>query len=146
MKNAIFLGALAIVASTSLRAQGPVDWNTAGNFSLNPLSSFLGTTDGVPINFRTDNLFRARINERVTYSSLNTFPNIPADGFTLITPDMGFLNQPPSGPFSRLHLAEGGEDGNAEQWGYRPWQRNGVTFTGNTDQGYIGQKFREGGE
>ncbi|MCB0759675.1 MAG: hypothetical protein KDC01_14530, partial [Flavobacteriales bacterium] len=42
--------------------------------------------------------------------------------------------------------AEGGEDGNAEQWGYRPWQRNGVTFTGNTDQGYIGQKFREGGE
>jgi hypothetical protein len=94
-----------------------------------------------PIDFYTSGNFRARINERVTYSSLNTFPNIPADGFTLITPDDGFLQQAPKGPFSRLHLAEGGEEGNAQQWGYRPWQRNGVTFTGNGDQGYIGQKY-----
>ena len=120
------------------------EWLGADYGSLIPLR--IQTRANQPIDFSTADRFRARINERVTYSSLNTFPNIPADGFTLITPDMGFLNQPPRGPFSRLHLAEGGEDGNAEQWGYRPWQRNGVTFTGNTDQGYIGQKFREGGE
>ena len=119
-------------------------WWTGGNNGLSWTTNFLGTTDGVPINFRTDNLFRARINPRMTYSLLNSFPNIPADGFTLITPDNGFLGQPPRGPFSRLHLAEGGTTGNAEQWGYRPWQKNGITFTGNNDQGYIGQKYREG--
>ena len=78
------------------------------------------------------------------YPLLNTFPNIPADGFTLITPDIGFLGQAPRGPFSRLHLAEGGTTGNAEQFGYRPWQKNGITFTGNDDQGYLGQKYRDG--
>ncbi|MBS1548062.1 MAG: tail fiber domain-containing protein, partial [Bacteroidetes bacterium] len=38
-----------------------------------------------------------------------------------------------------------GTTGNAEQWGYRPWQKNGITFTGNEDQGYVGQKYRHGG-
>ena len=28
------------------------------------------------------------------------------------------------------------------QWGFRNWQRNGVTFTGNSDQAYVGQKGR----
>ncbi|MCC6577448.1 MAG: hypothetical protein IT228_08920 [Flavobacteriales bacterium] len=77
----------------------------------------------------------------MTYPWLNTFANIAADGFTLLTPDNGFLGQSPNGPFSRLHLAEGGTTGNAQQWGYRPWMRNGVTFTGNSDQMYIGQKY-----
>jgi len=134
-------------------AQTP-DWNTGGNGisggeylgaatgSTVPL--LLKTVANQPIDFSTANLFRARINPRMTYSSLNSFPNIPADGFTLITPDNGFLGQAPRGPFSRLHLAERGTTGNAEQWGYRPWQRNGITFTGNTDQGYIGQKNRDG--
>lgn len=116
-------------------------WNTA---TPQPLEV---RHDGAfPIDFWTSQSFRARINPRMTYPSLNTFPNVPADGFTLITPDNGFLGQAPRGPFSRLHLAEGGTYGNAEQWGYRPWQKNGITFTGNEDQGYIGQKYRgEGG-
>ncbi|MBX7129975.1 MAG: hypothetical protein K1X58_11705 [Flavobacteriales bacterium] len=97
-----------------------------------------------PIDFYTTDIFRARINPRVQYPLLNTFPNIPADGFTLITPDIGFLGQAPRGPFSRLHLAEGGTTGNAEQFGYRPWQKNGITFTGNDDQGCLGQKYRDG--
>ncbi len=29
----------------------------------------------------------------------------------------------------------------AQQHGFRPWQRNGITFTGNSDQSYIGQKY-----
>ena len=150
----LILGALIlttgnVVGQTSVLgnlASGPTDFlgwdgSVTNNFPLE-----IRHDGAFPIQFWTSGSFRGLINERVIYPSLNTFPNIPADGFTLITPDMGFLNQPPRGPFSRLHLAEGGEDGNAEQWGYRPWQRNGVTFTGNTDQGYIGQKFREGGE
>ncbi|MCO5273403.1 MAG: tail fiber domain-containing protein [Flavobacteriales bacterium] len=119
-------------------------WNDTGNPGVIPGTNFLGSINPAPLDFRTANRFRARINEAVTYPSLNTFTNIPADGFTLITPDNGFLGQAPRGPFSRLHLAERGTTGNAEQWGYRPWQRNGITFTGNTDQGYIGQKYRDG--
>ena len=119
-------------------------WNDTGNPSVIPGTNFLGSINPAPLDFRTANRFRARINEAVTYPSLNSFTNIPADGFTLITPDNGFLGQAPRGPFSRLHLAEGGTSGNAEQWGYRPWQKNGITFTGNDDQGYLGQKYRGG--
>src|SRR5690606_26046363 len=44
------------------------------------------------------------------------------------------------GPFSLLHLADATAD-NMQVYGYRPWMRNGITFTGNGDQGYIGQKY-----
>lgn len=103
----------------------------------------LKTVANQPIDFSTADLFRARINEKISYASLNSFQNIDASGFMLVTPDDGFLGQVPKGPFSRLHLAEGGPTGNAQQWGYRPWQRNGITFTGNHDQGYMGQKYGE---
>ena len=144
--------ALLLGACSAVDAQ---DWNTGGNL-INGTTQYLGcdafstqplrlkTVANQPIDFSTSDIFRARINKKLTYPSLNTFANIVADGFTLLTPDNGFLGQSPNGPFSRLHLAEGGATGNAEQWGYRPWQRNGITFTGNTDQGYVGQKFREG--
>ena len=41
---------------------------------------------------------------------------------------------------TRLHLAEGKGD-NSQDIGYRPWMRNGVSLTGNADQGYMGQKY-----
>jgi len=133
---------LVAFAATALNCNAQF-WNDTGNPSVILGTNFLGSINPAPLDFRTANRFRARINEAVTYPSLNSFTNIPADGFTLITPDNGFLSQV-KGPFSRLHLAEGGTTGNAEQWGYRPWQRNGITFTGNTDQGYMGQKYRDG--
>lgn len=85
-------------------------WNSnpANNFPLQ-----IRHDGSWPIDFWTSQSFRARINPRMTYPSLNSFTNIPADGFTLITPDNGFLSQAPRGPFSRLHLAEGGQTGNA---------------------------------
>jgi len=129
------------VPNNNGQANAFVGWNASANQILD-----VKNEGNQPIDFYTTDRFRARINPRMTYPSLNTFPNVPADGFTLITPDNGFLGQGPRGPFSRLHLAEGGTYGNAEQWGYRPWQKNGITFTGNEDQGYIGQKYRgEGG-
>jgi hypothetical protein len=111
-------------------------WNAAANQILD-----VKNDGNQPIDFYTNATFRERINPRVTYPLLNTFANIPADGFTLLSPDNGFLTQGPRGPFSRLHLAEGGTTNNAQQFGYRPWQRNGITFTGNSDQGYIGHKY-----
>ena len=139
-----------------LMAQAQQDWNRLPGGDVINSTEYLGarlgssvplvlkTVPALPIDFYTTDIFRARINPRVQYPLLNTFPNIPADGFTLITPDNGFLGQAPRGPFSRLHLAEGGQTGNAEQFGYRPWQKNGITFTGNDDQGYLGQKYRDG--
>ncbi len=117
------------------------EWLGADFGSTIPLS--IETRADQPIDFSTSNQFRARINEKISYASLNSFQNIDASGFMLVTPDDGFLGQVPKGPFSRLHLAEGGPTGNAQQWGYRPWQRNGITFTGNHDQGYMGQKYGE---
>jgi hypothetical protein len=129
-----------VFAQTSIIGHGGgpgyfLGWNSSANQILE-----VKNEGDQPIDFYTSDRFRARINERVTYSSLNTFPNIPADGFMLITPSDHFFNFNPRGPFSRLHLAEG-EGDNAQAFGYRLWQRNGVTFTGNGDQGYIGQKY-----
>lgn len=149
MKARIVACALLLGACSALNAQ---DWNTGGNF-INTTTQYLGcngastqplrlkTEVNQPIDFYTSDQFRARINKKLIYPTVNGFPNIVADGFTLLSPDNGFLGQSPNGPFSRLHLAEGGTTGNAQQWGYRPWQRNGISFTGNSDQGYIGQKF-----
>ncbi|MEB2342742.1 MAG: hypothetical protein OZ932_12160, partial [Flavobacteriia bacterium] len=48
-----------------------------------------------PIDFWTSQSFRARINEKISYASLNSFLNIDASGFMLVTPDDGFLGQVP---------------------------------------------------
>ncbi|MCO6483306.1 MAG: hypothetical protein J5I62_10990 [Flavobacteriales bacterium] len=92
------------------------EWLGADFGSTIPLS--IETRADQPIDFSTSNQFRARINEKISYASLNSFQNIDASGFMLVTPDDGFLGQVPKGPFSRLHLAEGGPTGNAQQWGY----------------------------
>ncbi|MCO6481311.1 MAG: hypothetical protein J5I62_00820, partial [Flavobacteriales bacterium] len=58
----------------------------------------LKTVANQPIDFSTADLFRARINEKISYASLNSFLNIDASGFMLVTPDDGFLGQVPKGP------------------------------------------------
>ncbi|MBL8011622.1 MAG: tail fiber domain-containing protein, partial [Flavobacteriales bacterium] len=58
----------------------------------------------------------------------------------------GFFGAAAPGPFTRLHLAD--EDPNTEgtyhysqPWGFRSWMKNGVTFTGNHDHAYVGQRY-----
>jgi hypothetical protein len=70
----------------------------------------------------------------------------PRSGFVGISGTPGFFGTGGYGPFSRLHLAD--QDPNSEgpnhyalPWGYRTWMRNGITFTGNHDHAYIGQKY-----
>lgn len=49
------------------------------------------------------------------------------------------------GPLSRLHLVDGVGSNTpsvyAPTLGFRGWMRNGITFTGNSDQMYIGHKY-----
>lgn len=96
----------------------------------------------------TNTVERARLNSNVTTAMgpLNEFPGVIRDGFFLLSgqPD-AFTNAASRAPFSRLHLVDNiGAVAPliyAQEHGFRPWQRNGITFTGNSDQGYIGQQF-----
>ncbi|HMR29286.1 MAG TPA: hypothetical protein PKE21_17550, partial [Flavobacteriales bacterium] len=81
---------------------------------------------------------RLVVNEESNYD-IGSFSLMPTAGFVGISPSSYFWDNGP-GPFSRLHLAEPGANG-FQGIGYRPWMRNGVTFTGNSDQMYIGQKY-----
>ncbi|MCW5898069.1 MAG: tail fiber domain-containing protein [Flavobacteriales bacterium] len=95
-----------------------------------------------PIEFYTHGLQRMRLYPTGTIN-VNTYPGIPQNGY------LGISNQPlfftnTQGPFTRLHLADSTTNSPgvyAQQRGFRPWQRNGVTFTGNGDHGYVGQKY-----
>lgn len=90
------------------------------------------------LTFLTNSIERMRINPTRTYPTLGAFNNIVADGFAGICPNTSLWTNA-RGPFSRLHLADGNLDWQAS--GYRPWQRNGISLTGNNDQMYMGQKY-----
>jgi hypothetical protein len=99
----------------------------------------------------TMNVQRARLNGAFTGPigphQLIEFPAINRDGFFLLSgqPE-AFTNVNSRAPFTRLHLVDE-ETGStnpvvyAQQHGFRPWQRNGITFTGNSDQSYIGHRY-----
>ncbi len=141
------------LVSQQVFSQATQDDNNGG------LGSFLGWNAGAnqilevrndankPIDWYTTALHRMRLNETVA-----TLVN-PAFGFPGITWKTGYLGlsgrpgffTAGPGPFSRLHLVDdvGADDPNvyAQIFGYRPWMRNGITFTGNSDQSYIGHKY-----
>jgi hypothetical protein len=95
-----------------------------------------------PIDWYTDAIQRMRLNQ-TGISTINTFP-VPNSGFLGISARPAFFTGTP-GPFSRLHLVDSIGANNpiiyAQLGSFRPWQRNGVTFTGNADHGYVGQKY-----
>jgi len=98
--------------------------------------------DNQPIWLFTDAIWRATMNETVTYGLLGAYSSVPANGFTLLGEDAAeFKNGGAPGPYTMLHLAAATD--NAQQLSYRPWMRTGVTFTGNADHGYVGQKGKE---
>ena len=69
MKQYVMFGALMVLTCHQQKVCGQtVDWFTGGNNGLNPGTSFLGNTDGVPINFRTNNLLRMRLNNTMSYT------------------------------------------------------------------------------
>ena len=146
MKQQLKYGVLLTLIGLQLQLNAQtVDWFTGGNTGLNPTTSFLGTINGVPINFRTNNLLRMRLNHTLS-NSINGFPAAPRNGFLGLAGRPDFWTAGGSvGPFSRLHLSDDVGTNTAliyaQQIGYRPWMRNGITFTGNSDQSYIGHKY-----
>ena len=93
-----------------------------------------------PINWFTDAIQRLMLYP-TNNATLNSF-TVPRHGFVAISPQPLFYSSP--GPFSRLHLVDSVNNDistYAQEPGYRPWMRNGVTMTGNSDQMYIGHKY-----
>jgi len=106
------------------------------NFNINaPSGNFL---------LHTQNVARARLNGNVTGPIGPTpgfqFPNINRDGFFLLSGTANaFTNGLSNAPFTRLHLVDHAVNPNdpvvyAQQHGFRPWQRNRITFTESSDQ------------
>jgi hypothetical protein len=141
MKQYVMFGALMVLICHQQKVSGQtVDWFTGGNTGLNPGTSFLGTTDGVPINFRTNNLLRMRMNHTTSYT-IGSFAAQAKNGALGLSPNNTLWANGP-GPFSRLHLHDGTTSVLASP--YRPWMDNGITFTTNSDQMYIGHKVEPG--
>ncbi|MCB9169106.1 MAG: hypothetical protein H6594_02010 [Flavobacteriales bacterium] len=141
--------ALLLGACGAVNAQW---WNTVGGNTINTTTQYLGcdgsstqplrlkTEVNYPIEWYTDALRRMRLQETATYT-IGSFSSLVRDGSLLLSPDVDlFYTNGGPGPFSLLHLADGTGD-NSQDLGFRPWMRNGITFTGNSDQGYIGQKY-----
>ena len=126
-----------LLIAAGLHAQ---DWNTAGNGSTSWLTNYVGTNDLQGLTIRTNLSVRMRINPGPQTSTIGGFV-VPTTGFIAAGPNnaSGFWTTSALGPFSRLHL--GDPTNNTQQWGYRPWQRNGIAFTGNNDHMYIGHKY-----
>ena len=152
MKTRTLACALLLGACGVLNAQ---DWNTGGNF-INLPTEYLGcdalstqplrlrTQANQPIDWYTNAIHRLRLWENQT-NTINSLTNISQNGFVGISDQPLFFDNS-VGAFSRLHLVDRGAGTTnfgyyAQQLGYRRWQRNGVTFTGNSDQGYVGQKY-----
>ncbi|HMN05823.1 MAG TPA: hypothetical protein PKD45_08850 [Flavobacteriales bacterium] len=147
----LILGAL-LLTTTVVVGQSTTPGNVAGGpgdflgWENNPVNNFpleIRHDLDQPIDFWTTQSFRARINPRISYP-IGLAPNAPRDGFMLLSGRDNFP-QDVRGPFTRLHLVD--DVGTnwpvvyAQDIGYRQWMRNGITFTGNSDQAYIGQKY-----
>lgn len=129
---------LVLVASTVLHAQ----WMENGNSGLNENTYFLGNTDNFGTSFRTHDIMRMRLYGSQS-STINGFTGVEQNGYLGISPQPLFFSNT-VGPFTRLHLADSINDNTftfAQPLGFRPWMKNGITFTGNSDQAYIGQRF-----
>ncbi len=136
---AITAGQAVGQASVPGNSGGPTDylgWDNTNNFPL-----IIRHNANQPIEWYTDNTRRMRLQQTATYP-IGSFANQLKYGSLLLSPKVdGFYNNGAKGPFSLLHLAAG--DYNAQQASYRPWMNIGVTFTGNRDHGYLGQKAGE---
>ena len=144
--------ALALALSTAFAGFGQ-DWNRLPGGDVISGSEYLGAAAGSlvplrlktvanqPIELTTYDVLRARLNGAIAYT-IGGFTGQNKDGNLLLSPDVNtFYAAGAPGPYSLLHLAAA--DNTAQQGSYRDWMKTGITFTGNADQSYVGQKAGE---
>lgn len=125
-----------LMGLSQLRAQ---NWSTSLN-GTTPL--FFGTAAGnnYPLRFYTFGNERMYLNQDLT-NNINSQGNMARNGYLGLgrnfTPSFSWNNT--TGPYSLLHL--NGDDGTfMQQFGYRNWMKNGITFTANDDIMFVGPK------
>ena len=159
MKSMIKVGALALAIAVtglenaygqvSVASNNPPFGSYVGHIGANPNPVEIRHNGNQPIEWYTDSIQRMRLSPNVNSAMgpSNQYPSVNRNGYLLLSnqPD-AFTNTASRAPFTRLHLIDSaGTSVNptvyAQQQGYRLWQRNGVTFTGNSDQSYVGAKY-----
>jgi len=93
-----------------------------------------------PIQWFTDARRRMQLYQTLPLLTINGFDSLDLSGYLALSGYPAFFNN--TRPFSRLHLADTAAAAiiKGQVFGFRPWQRNGITWTGNADHGYIGQE------
>lgn len=97
-------------------------WELPGNTGTDPSTDFVGTTDNFELVFRTDDLFRFRLNKTETYGTLGGFTNVSANGFALISPSDNFINNAP-GPYN-LNLCRVSRIGSCTTASFHPYPQS----------------------
>jgi uncharacterized coiled-coil protein SlyX len=129
-------------------------WSRAGNTSIG--NNIFGTMWNSPIytvtgnTFTSGNNYRSKLNGILGQSTQypingfgfgNTVNDVNTTGYMLLGNNVGSFYQN-MGAFSLLHL--NGQDntgiGQVQEFGYRPWMKTGITFTGNSDLSYMGMR------
>ncbi|MCO5276142.1 MAG: tail fiber domain-containing protein [Flavobacteriales bacterium] len=129
-----------LMMTTALLAQSP--WVLPGNGGTSPLTHYLGTTDNNALMLRTNATQRLRINANQTYT-IGSFSGQGKFGAVGLSPNNTLWANGP-GPFSRLHLHDGTTS--VLSASYRSWMDNGITFTTNSDQMYVGHRVEAGSD
>ncbi|MEZ4739896.1 MAG: hypothetical protein R2818_11225 [Flavobacteriales bacterium] len=128
----------AVVLATLAQGQ----WFTTGNLSTTPGTNYLGTQDNQALMLRTNATQRFRLNHNVSYT-IGSYTTQAKNGAIGLSPN-NTLWSSGLGPFSRLHLHDG--TSSLLSASYRPWMDNGISFTTNSDQMYIGHKVEAGSD
>jgi len=160
MKTKKMMRPIAMAACMLALVEAHAQTSVLGNTPTSPGTDYVGWDNSTtvplmirhdanqPIEWYTNAIQRMLLNENVTtdMGPGDPFPGVPRHGFLLLSgqPD-AFTNGSCRAPFTRLHLIDDVGDVDpvvyAQEHGFRPWQRNGITFTGNSDQAYIGQRY-----
>jgi hypothetical protein len=152
MKRKIFFRPAMLAMALFVMQNGQAQVSVEQNWPLNPGTDYVGwdNTTTVPLMVRhdanqpiqwyTDALRRMQLYQTLNNVSLNGFNGLNHSGYLGLSGNPAFFTF--SLPFSRLHLADTSQFTgiNAQALGFRDWQRNGITFTGNGDHGYFGQE------
>jgi hypothetical protein len=153
MKKLILLGAVAsLLYGTTVSAQS--SFATTNSLIPPQFLGFNGTGPGgaktlqirnnynLPIEMYTNGIQRMHINQNKTLGVANAIDGfqVNTSGFVGIGPNTGNLWNT-TGPFTLLHLNGETAPGDfAQQWGYRPWMRTGISFTDQVDYSYVGYR------
>lgn len=104
-------------------------WNAGANQTLE-----VKNEANQPIEWYTDAVQRMRLMPTLTGQTVNGYTGLNLSGH------LGLGGPVPTRPLAYIHINSSG----GLFTGYRPWMDNGITFTTNSDQLYVGHKVESG--